>query len=464
MDTSTKSRHSPDYRTSTAPTYQEVIAGDANPAPDIFKEYSEVAIGEARIPRSRYTSEAFAALELEHMWPKVWQVACREEEIPEAGDCLVYDSPGASILVVRTETMDIKAYYNSCRHRGMKLCFGATSLEKITCPFHSFQWNLDGTINHIPAEWDFQHLESQDTSLVQVKVGVWGGFVFINRDPDSAPLLDYLGHLPDHFREWPRDDVYLSAKIIKRMDANWKTCIEAFVEAYHLSGIHPQALPFGGDSSTQYDVWPDDPNVSRFLEATGVASDQLASPLAEQEILEKALSVMGGPQADIPTLAPGQRARDLMAKAARIGTGQMDGRDYSNLSDTEAVDAMQYSLFPNFVLFRSLGYPYAYRFLPDGRDPNKATFDFLVFSPKPPDGGDIPETQVVELELEDTYRDCGVLPPWLGEIYDQDTVGLANCQKGLANGGDADIVLSNYQEIRIRHLHQTLMSYVSGSN
>jgi phenylpropionate dioxygenase-like ring-hydroxylating dioxygenase large terminal subunit len=455
-------RVAPEYRDSVSPVYQQVVAADPGGAPALFTEYSETRVACGTVPRAQYTSPEFAKLELERMWPRVWQVAGREEQIPEPGDCLLYESPGASLLVVRGEDMEIRAFYNSCRHRGMKLCSANTSVARIACPFHGFTWNLDGSLAHIPSKWDFPDLRETNMDLPAVRVGVWGGFVFINRDPDAVPLANYLGRLPAHFAAWPRDDVYLAIQIRKTIQANWKTCIEGFLEAFHLAGIHSQALPFGGDSSTQYDVWPDDENVSRFLEPTGIQSDQYRKQLSEQEVLDASLRIMFG-GAETPQLPPGTKARQFMAAAMRSAIGESDGKDYSALSDTEAADAAQYSLFPNFILFRSLGYPYAYRFLPLRDNPNAATFDFMIFKPKPSAGEPIPEVNQINLGPDDTFGECGAFPPWLGQIYDQDTAGLALCQAGLVDGGTADVVFSSYQEVRIRHLHQTLARYIGQS-
>ena len=461
MPQAADTRTTPAYRDSPAPLYQDVIKNDARPAPPVVTEYSETAIDCPRVPRSQYTSPDFARLELERMWPRVWQVACREEQIPEVGDCVVYQSPGASVLIVRSAPDEIKAFYNSCLHRGMKLCMQDTSVQKITCPFHGFTWNLDGSLAHVPARWDFPQIEDAKFHLRDVRVGRWGGFVFINRDKNAKPLEDYLGNLPAHFANWPRDSVYLAKMIRKTIDANWKTCIEGFVESYHLSGIHAQALPFGGDSSTQYDVWPGNENISRFLEPTGVQSDQYPNRLNEQQVLDAAIRVVFGRDAEVPELPEGVRARTFLAEATRQAMSAADGRDYSQLSDAEAADAMQYPVFPNFILFRSLTYPYAYRFTPVRDNPNQAVFDFFIFRPKPADGSPLPETELVELGPEDSYSGSGALPPWLGQIYDQDSTGLAMCQEGLRDGGDADVIYSSYQEVRIRHLHQTLARYVA---
>jgi phenylpropionate dioxygenase-like ring-hydroxylating dioxygenase large terminal subunit len=450
----------PSHRRSELPMYQEIIDADARPAPPVFREYSEVNINIPSVPRARYIDKAFFDLEIERMWPRVWQIACREEQLPEVGDCLLYESPGASLLIVRSSETDIKCYYNTCRHRGMKLCAADTSVRQIRCPYHGFTWNLDGGLAKIPHAWDFPQIKRDDFRLAEVRVARWGGFVFINRDPSAPSLESYLGNLREHFASWPFDTMYLAINIRKEIRANWKTCIEGFIESMHVAELHSQATPFSGDSSTQYDVWPGNENISRFLEPSGIQSEEHPVKLDEQQVYASMLRVMTGSDQG-PPLPAGARARTAMAELSRAAASAADGRDYSGLSDTEALDPAQYSIFPNIVTFRTLGFPYLYRFLPMRDDPHRTQFDFMIFRPKPRDGSALPEVNRIDLGPDDTYSGCGTFPPWLGQIYDQDSSGLAQVQEGLRAGGPKDIVFSQYQEVRIRHLHQTLMRYLS---
>ncbi|GGD80262.1 aromatic ring-hydroxylating oxygenase subunit alpha [Croceicoccus mobilis] len=455
-----KGRGGPEYRDSPSHHFQEIAAGDANPAPELFREYAQSDLPDRAVPRARYTSHAFAQLERERMWSRVWQFACREEQIPEEGDCHVYEGPGASILVARGDDGEIRAFYNSCPHRGMKLCEGDTSVAKIKCPFHSIAWKLDGSVDHVPARWDFNDTSMEELKLREIRAELWQGFVFINRDPAAPPLSEYLGRLVPHFEGWNYSDRYVSAIMRRPMLANWKTCVEAFLEAYHLSGIHPQALPFGGESSTQYDVWPGEPHVSRFLEPVGIHSDQLPKALSEQEIINFATRVVAGADSELPELPEGMTARQAMIAGMRATYTEMHEHDYSGLSDVEAADAIQYHLFPNMVIFRSLPYPFVYRFLPDRNDPGRTMFEFWVFRPKPADG-EVPEAKIVELTDDQSFAEAGVLPDWQAHIYDQDADGLAACQNGMRDGGDMPIRFTSYQESRLRLLHHTLSRYVS---
>lgn len=128
------------YRGSRRPFYQEIVAADPLPPPPAFREAGDAAIPVSSVPRARYTCTDFARREVDHMWSRVWQMACREEEIPEPGDCMVYDGPGISALIVRDDQGTVRAFYNSCPHRGMNLCASAGSVSHLTCPFHSIQW------------------------------------------------------------------------------------------------------------------------------------------------------------------------------------------------------------------------------------------------------------------------------------------------------------------------------------
>lgn len=456
----TLSPERPLHRVSQRPMYQTIIKNDAKPAPQVFLEYSEVDVPVPAVERERYTSKAFFDLEVERMWSRVWQMACREEQIPEVGDTLLYEPPGMKLMIVRTAPDEIKAFYNSCPHRGMKLCASDTSLVQIRCPFHGFAWELDGTMKDLPAAWDFPQIEKAKLTLPEVKVGLWEGFVFVNRDPDAAPLEDYLANLPSHFANWPRSDVYLATIVRKVMPANWKACIEGFLEAFHVAETHSQVRAFSGDASTQYDVWPGNENISRFVEPTGVQSDSMPETWEEGRIFDAMMRMMTG-SAEAPTLPEGQTVREAMSALIRGSLSPEDATHFADLSDAEVIDAVQYSVFPNIVIFRSLGYPFVYRFLPVENDPDRTTFDFMIFKPKPRDGSPIPEVDLVELARDDLYSQCGVFPPWLGLVYDQDTEGFAQQQSGLHSGSPAPVLFSQYQEVRCRLHHQTLARYLS---
>ncbi|MFT7091065.1 MAG: nitrite reductase/ring-hydroxylating ferredoxin subunit, partial [Candidatus Azotimanducaceae bacterium] len=105
-------------------------------------------LGDRDLPFSRYTSLEFYQNEIDHLWPKVWQWACREEHIPNPGDYMVYDVGPYSALVIRGEDNQQRAFVNSCPHRGMQLADSGSAGNKtfIRCPFHGMTWQTDGSL------------------------------------------------------------------------------------------------------------------------------------------------------------------------------------------------------------------------------------------------------------------------------------------------------------------------------
>jgi hypothetical protein len=127
------------------------------------------------------------------------------------------------------------------------------------------------------------------------------------------------------------------------------------------------------------------------------------------------------------------------------------------------MDSIEYFLFPNAFLFPGLSLPMVYRFRPDPMDPDFCTFDLLFLRPRPPEGTAPRPPDPVDLDVEDSYTlvaDIGRL----GEVYDQDTVNLAAQTRGFKASHKRGETLANYQEVRIRHLQQTVESYLGKSD
>lgn len=437
--------------------YQTLIASDRHGAPSDVLKPSHHDLGVADSERGMYTDPAFHRLELQRLWPRVWQFACRAEEIPEPGDILVYELGDWSFLIVRGQDGAIKAFRNSCTHRGTKLCASNTHLQQIRCPFHGFAWKLDGSLDEVPGRWDFPQVGDDSHRLTEVRLGEWGGFVFITLD-DQAPALDtYLEDLPEHLAACRFEDLYIHGYYRKTLPANWKGSIEAFLEAYHGTETHSQTIGFTNDRNTQYDIFPGRRHTSRFLQPIGVASPSLSTAPSEQEIVDSMFeTVMRAPEA-APRLPDGVSARQFLADVTRAQLSDA-GRDVGAQSDAELLDAIQYSLFPNMVLFRSVGFPVVYRFRPHKHDPDSCIFDMYILRPVP-EGEPRPfPAEMVEMG-DMRYAQIPELAPWLGDIYDQDVGNLALLQEGL-KADTRPVTLSHYQESRIRHFHQTLRSYL----
>ncbi|HEY4409624.1 MAG TPA: aromatic ring-hydroxylating dioxygenase subunit alpha [Acidimicrobiia bacterium] len=437
---------------------QEILQREAQrqEVPDVLLSESYAYLGSDDIPVERYTSADYARLEAERLWPKVWQMACREEEIPEVGDHVVYDIANYSILVVRSAPDVIKAYHNSCLHRGTQLRAEGGSVPFFRCSFHGWTWNLDGTLKRIPAQWDFPHCQPDQMCLPECQVGTWAGFVFVNMDPDAGPLEDWLEVLPEHFRHWPLEKRLKAAHVAKVLPCNWKVAVEAFIEAYHVSSTHPQLAFYDGDTNSQYDIYGE--HVSRFVNILGIPSPELGE-LDEQTIAEAfARDFRIGDVAAVE-VPEGSSAREVIADTMRQLLSAGSGIDFSKLSNTEAIDSIEYYLFPNFLPWAGLGIPIVYRFRPNGLDPDTSIMEVMLMAPLPEGLPQRPPPAPIHWLESDDWRDAPEIGV-LGLALNQDMSNLHKVQRGLHASATKAVRLGDYQEIRIRHYHRTLAKYV----
>ncbi len=143
-------------------------------------------------PVEAFLSPEYAKAEADRLWAKVWQMAGRVEEIPEVGNFITYDIGDDSILIVRAAPDKIKAFHNVCPHRGRRLVDtpagenrACGKRQRFVCGFHGWTYNLEGKNTFIldPQDWKGA-LTEERTSLAEVKVDTWGGWIFINMDPE----------------------------------------------------------------------------------------------------------------------------------------------------------------------------------------------------------------------------------------------------------------------------------------
>ncbi len=377
------------------------------------------ALGDADIPRERYLSPAVHQKEVEKVWSRVWQVVCREEEIPETGDVWVHDVAGASLLVVRSAPGEVKAFHNACLHRGTRLATGPGRTQELRCPFHGFTWRLDGTFAGMPCQWDFPAVVPEEFSLPEVRTGSWGGFVFVTLDPDQGPLEDYLEILPDHFASWPLGERFTAAHVVRPLKCNWKVALEAFIESYHTVAVHPQLLKTSGDTQTEYDVYPGVRHVNRMITPVGIASGHRHG-VSEQQIVDAMFMTKDDPAALVPD---GGTARELLADKKGRELSERTGRDFSDLTDCEALDAIEYFLFPNFVPWAGYTTPLAYLFRPVGDGTASALMDVWLLEPPPAGDSRPPAARVRFLGADEPWASAPELG-YLGPILDQDTATL----------------------------------------
>ncbi len=431
----------------------------------------EMTLEQARIPTARYTSPEFHRREIEKMWLSVWQMACRQDDLPAAGDYVRYDVADQSFLIVRQGDGGLKAFHNVCRHRGNLLRRDECgSAGEFRCPYHLWAWNTDGSLKDIPDRHLFIGIGDEEYGLPEVAVDTWGGFVFVHPDAATAePLLEFLSPVPEHLDSYHFEEMIPSGiNVSMPVSANWKVVVEAFLEVYHTMGIHPQLLPMLDDIHTYYETFG---KHSRMIVPFAVASPRLGD-VDELEILEAYLASFGqsvrrekgtsrvegasgllalfvDEAGELRLPDPSKTTRRTFVELFR-GYGESQGFDYSELHDDQMVDDWHYTIFPNLVFNIHAGNFLFFRILPDWQDPDTSWFHVATYRWVPEDQRAAQRT---------AHRVIGEREESLGLVLDQDMENLPGVQRGLHSKG-IDAITVSRQEIRITHLHEVLDTYL----
>jgi phenylpropionate dioxygenase-like ring-hydroxylating dioxygenase large terminal subunit len=463
----TERRPVPADNKETMPSVGQYLENDSRPVPPELTQRTRVEPPHRLIDPSAYWSRDYHEREAKALWQRVWQMACREADIPDPGDQTTYDVLNQSVVIVRQNDGSVRAFNNACTHRGTRLLVGTESAPNIQCPYHGWTFDLDGGLAYVPCRWDFPNVTESEFRLPEVRVGVWDGWVFINFDPEAQPFDDFIGStLPEHFRLWPMADRVKVLHIGKVLRCNWKLAIHAFIEVYHVSQTHPLSIAIAQGESAEYDYYG--PH-ARFIQIGAAPSLQLpAGTFGEQDTVNELVTQFMGSASvedrlagrntqDIPQIVEPGSSRAVLAEFMRGKLQEQFGIDYSSKSDTEVLDPIEYFVFPNFMPWGGFGYPLTYRVRPWNDSPDQCLFEVMIFSPRDPE----------TVSAEATYRLMGEdenFEAALGQIglyLDEDTANLARQQLGVRTGGLKKIVLANYQESNIQWMHENIDRYLT---
>ena len=448
-------------------SYQDLLDRETRPVPPGLRASTETYLGSEPLSVDRYLSREYHELEKKKLWPRVWQSLCRETEIAEAGDFFVHEIAGTSVLLLRTASNEIMAYPNACLHRGRQLKSGSGSglgsSRDITCPFHGFRWDLDGSFKGAPCPWDFPHLDNKNFNLPDFRVDTCGGWVFVNIDGTAPPLTEYLGVMVDHFQRWAPENTYKALHIKKVIPCNWKLAHEAFIESYHTVATHPQLLPYTGDSNSQYDCFSD--FVSRTITPMGVASPHVPGTTEEQSV-HQWLTVYGVAAVDqLPQVPEGMSAREYLGEMNIQRFSEMYEQDLSPfVTHSEVLDAILYSVFPNFAPWAGYRPNVTYRFLPYNDSHEMCTMEIMLMMRFPESQPRPRDASVQFVPADQTLAETPDIEAGLARVFDQDFSNLPMIHRGLHSLQSGQVELANYQEVRIRHFHQVLDKYLNADD
>ena len=424
------------------------------------------------VPAAAYISRDHAEREKERLWPRVWQVACREEEIPNAGDFVTYDIADDSIAVVRQQSGDIAAFYNVCPHRGRRLTEGCGKMGRFHCKYHGWKWSLDGApVDVVDRDNWGTSLPDEDIALGAVRVGTWGGWVFVCMDPEAESLEEFLEPAAAQLAPFEFEKMrYVWRKSIV-MPCNWKVALEAFDEGYHVQTTHRQLLPYMDDLT--YSQARGKHGMFGYAPTTlfGLPSPRLGEQkgdvrkglyLFNKEIwdtlqatsTQEMLAAAKRLEAEVPEDADPFTVYGAFAQFHREEAAK-NGRPFPDVPvETLMSTGTDWHIFPNLVFLHQPTNMLWYRARPNGDDPSSCIF----------------EINVIERFAEGAEPEVGVEhgADWAevdwGLILAQDFQNMGEVQKGMKSRGFKGARTNPVQERAISNFHQTLHHYLADKN
>ena len=390
-------------------------------------------LGTGPVPIEPYISREYYEREKKHVFKKAWQHVGRELEIPKAGDFLSVDLPAsdASIVITRGKDGALSAMHNVCSHRMNKIVYDERgSLRKLYCKFHGWSYDLDGTLVGVPSEQSFFELDRAACRLTPVHVDTWGGFIFVNVDPQpKQTLAEFLGPMYASLNGYPFHKLTVGYQWKTVVKCNWKLAMDAFQETYHVAFVHGPSIAAALRRDRTGAIVPIDGLIDDFHRRLGVAGNPK--------------SVYGNPKAisEADNAAPVFANRPIAEAALKLGRGGMKtsfdesdrppGLNWTNDPDW-AFDINV--VFPDFYLSLRPNYMQAYNFRPLSH--NETLFDARVFYPEMTTAGGRLYQEYMKTALRDVLlEDCST---------------LERTQAGCESGAKTHMLLQEH-EVMVRH-------------
>jgi len=310
---------------------------------------------------------------------------------------------------------------------GRKLITHSCKKTEFVCPFHAITWDNQGKLIRNPIAWDMPQWNDENSRLPEARTAVWGGFVFINMDPDALDFELWAKPMIEDFEPYGWDDRYCEFWFEKHVRANWKTVAEPFMESHHSQTTHPQLLASIADINSQYDFLNN--YISRQISAAAIASPTLDPPLTQKQQIEL-MQQRGDARSqdvDAENLPEDFRLRTLLADQARTRLTTQTGYDHSHATDAEVEGAIM---------------------------------DVLWMVPTPK-GSKAPQApKRIVLGYDDRFSDSDTGPAPLKTVFDQDFGNIPHIQTGMKSSASGVVHFSEYTESRLRQMHQMIDAFI----
>ncbi len=428
-----------------------------------------------------FLSREYAAAEAELLWGKVWQMAARLEDIPDVGDFITYNILDESIVIIRTAPDALKAFYNVCPHRGRQLVNTPDNVncvkgkkKNFVCGFHGWTFNLHGENTHILDKQDWKGAldDPARTCLSEVKVDTWGGWIYINMNPDCEPLLEFLGDVDRILSHFQFDKMRYKWRQWAVYPCNWKTAIEAFMEPYHVAGTHSQLLkygefyayskPYGYHGVSGFDERDKAHKNSQSSSVTRVGRKDQDPRISTYELIRENYETVNYAAStetlvnaakrlvdELPEGTPGNEVIAHLMKSAKADDAKR-GITWPDIPPAIASEAgLAWSLFPNQTILQGPTFALCYRTRPYGDDPNKCIFESYALERFPE--GQEPKPEWVQAEPTGEK--------W-GMVLAQDFANMEWVQKGMKSRGFRGTLPNPHQEQKVTNFHRVLSKFM----
>ena len=405
-----------------------------------------------RVPKERYFDRGFYELECELLWPRVWQMACRLEEIPEPGDFVEYEILDQSVIVLRVDETDVRAFQNTCRHRGVKLVEGrGTVTSGFTCPFHGWCYGVDGANTFVSQKRTFaeHNLRAGDIDLVAVRCETWGGCAWINLDDEAPPLRQCIEPAATTLDAWNVEGLGTEWWHAAQLPVNWKLAVEAFIEQYHVLETHPQ-LRLPGRYPPRNGQFDPRTFVDAELEYLHAMSDGMAGMVHADDV-RIAEELRGIELPADPALARSTWDHTLNDAVTRWHREQGHDMPDINELDAQGFNEPFWHVFPHYFVLPMYSSASSYRFRPLG--PEETLMEIWSLTRFADDQARPRPTPPEVWECDDERW-----PP----IPTQDFSNLPRQQKGLHNKGFRYMRLSEQAEGGISNFERTVDGFLAG--
>jgi len=421
------------------------------------------------ITGDRYWSKEFAQREWDHMWTKIWHVAGRLAEVPEAGDYVVHDFLHESVICVRQDDGSVRAFYNACGHRGMRLVEGAAFVDQgFQCPYHGWLWGKDGVLRAVQDPHDFpQGNPCGKLTLKELRCATWGGLIWYTMAEEGPSLAEFLHPIPDIYAGYPMETAVRTFWMKIDLNTNWKFATDNFSESYHTRTAHPQVPPWIDQDvdTARHEMYPN--GHGRTVQPMRPSlSDRLPDGVPHPfDYILRQWDIDPDSYPDFETKTM-QGWLDLKAAKRKLWK-ERGYLHYEHMDDEQLTDSPHTVLFPNVTFSFLPDNLIFFRTEPHPDDPNRCTFDLWCMSYPVAGQTEVESimagrTPLREAEMEHRSFDNGRgVPEIEGQIVYQDMMLAEGQQRGMHSRGYRDAYLAG-QETRVRFFHEVLNDYLEG--